>query len=934
MYLSCASNMHCKGCDTFVVLPTYTENRLVIFGKNSDRPCNEVQEVIYIPAADHGADAKLKCTYIEIDQVPHTFAVVLSKPAWMWGAEMGSNEHGVVIGNEAVFTKLNSSDDSVERLLGMDLLRLGLERSKTARESVDVISSLLEKYGQGGRCSDEMDMTYHNSFLMADRQEAWVLETAGRHWAAERVEGFRNISNNLTISTNIQLLSKDAKKTALDNGWWTEDVPFDFSAIFGKNGCDPQNFTVENMISILRNEESGICMGLGGSFVSTSSQVSILPSDSSLQCFHFFTGTPDPRSSGFKPFVFSDGCVGSPFTESPKFPDDKDPAKCIPRFKKTVDRRHTLYKAHQEIESSGSRKQKAVENLMEIEKNLLTDVMNALQSKEHITDAHLLYKEANCLFLSRLCTVMRSRVIITQLVRRKTGWGPNTYYKKGTTFVGVAPSPLKYYTIWQKKPEEPYGLQGSNHLLPEYGKVYSRLPIKVKFEKDKKYAWCSCGYSHSQPYCDGSHNRENTRLRPVRYISDKDEEVWLCNCKQTKNRPFCDGTHKSLPSIELGKQVTTSKPGIAYLDAGIFEQSDRAAMPLAKTRPPHHCLVLYELSVGTNSIRTFLYNVFKIVEVTTLTTVLLSSTLIFAVLMCFFGLRYLEKCPIRDEIPVYLVVGGSCLLLLVAMLFCSRLHLQKEADAEEQELQENNNACSRNDSAGENFRFTRLAARNTKLLLLVCYLFWFALGNYWVFSVYKPPFSQSERSPTPRRLCAQQVYLFALMQILLSYVVLGLLLLVLSLLNSLTKIRVAKRRLPSAYGPLGLIERFHALRQREGQTIQQYAQEVAELGCRACAVRQWNNVEPPTLAEAWKLAGQQGHPSGRRFPRVPTAAHGRHEAGEDRGGPAYPRLDWRDRQLCQERIRMLQLRQFGPPQTQLPPWKTTQPKIVKNHEPL
>ncbi|KRY86007.1 Secernin-3 [Trichinella pseudospiralis] len=782
IYLSCALNMHCKGCDTFVVLPAYTENGLVIFGKNSDRPRNEVQEVIYIPATDHGTDKKLKCTYIEIDQVPHTFAVVLSKPAWMWGAEMGSNEHGVVIGNEAVYTKLNSSDDSVERLLGMDLLRLGLERSKTARESVDVISSLLEKYGQGGRCSDEMDMTYHNSFLMADRQEAWVLETAGRHWAAERVEGFRNISNNLTISTNIQLLSKDAKKTALDNGWWTEDVPFDFSAIFGKNGCDPRQIAGHQLLLKKWN--------LHGT-----------RSDSSLQCFHFFTGTPDPRSSGFKPFVFSDGCVGSPFTESPKFPDDKDPAKCIPRFKKTVDRRHALYKAHQEIEGSESRKQKAVENLMEIEKNLLTDVMNALQSKEHITDAHLLYKEANCLFLSWWCTAMRSRVIITQLVRRKTGWGPNTYYKQGTTFVGVAPSPLKYYTIWKKKPEEPYGLQGSNHLLPEYGKVYSRLPVKVKFEKDKKYAWCSCGYSHSQPYCDGSHNRENTRLRPVRYISDKDEEVWLCNCKQTKNRPFCDGTHKSLPSIELGKQITTSQADQRLLNRHLLDKSELIpglptwmllvflpnkriiiAMPLAKARPSHHCLVLYELSVGTNSVRTFLYNVFKIVEVTTLTTVLLSSTLIFAVLMCFFGLRYLEKCPIRDEIPVYLIVSGSCLLLLVAMLFCSRLHLHKEADAEEQELQENN-ACNRNDSTGENFRFTRLAARNTKLLLLVCYLFWFALGNYWVFSVYKPPFSQSERSPTPRRLCAQQVYLFALMQILLSYVVFGLLLLVLSLLG-------------------------------------------------------------------------------------------------------------------------------------------------------
>lgn len=65
----------------------------------------------------------LQCTYIEIDQVPSTYAVVLSKPAWMWGAEIGANEKGVCIGNEAVWTKLNGEDDLVERLLGMDLLR-------------------------------------------------------------------------------------------------------------------------------------------------------------------------------------------------------------------------------------------------------------------------------------------------------------------------------------------------------------------------------------------------------------------------------------------------------------------------------------------------------------------------------------------------------------------------------------------------------------------------------------------------------------------------------------------------------------------------------------------------------------------------------------------------------------------------------------------
>ena len=70
-----------------------------------------------------GLKLHLQCTYIEIDQAPKTQAVILSKPAWMWGAEMGANEAGVCIGNEAVWTKLNGEDDFTERLLGMDLVR-------------------------------------------------------------------------------------------------------------------------------------------------------------------------------------------------------------------------------------------------------------------------------------------------------------------------------------------------------------------------------------------------------------------------------------------------------------------------------------------------------------------------------------------------------------------------------------------------------------------------------------------------------------------------------------------------------------------------------------------------------------------------------------------------------------------------------------------
>lgn len=68
--------------------------------------------------------------------------------------------------------------------------RLALERSSSAREAWHVITDLLERYGQGGSCrEDPTSFCYHNTFLLADRAEAWVLETAGRLWAVQRIQG-------------------------------------------------------------------------------------------------------------------------------------------------------------------------------------------------------------------------------------------------------------------------------------------------------------------------------------------------------------------------------------------------------------------------------------------------------------------------------------------------------------------------------------------------------------------------------------------------------------------------------------------------------------------------------------------------------------------------------------------------------------------------
>ncbi len=183
-------------CDTFVCLATADGS--VILGKNSDREPNEAQEIAMHEATQPPGDA-VRATYIEIPQVRHTHAVILSKPYWMWGAEMGVNEHGVSIGNEAVFTK--APREKQPGLLGMDLLRLGLERAETAEEAVGVITTLLARYGQGGEAGHTHHLVYDNSFIVADRSRALVRETVGRDWAVRAVARSASISNGLTIQT-------------------------------------------------------------------------------------------------------------------------------------------------------------------------------------------------------------------------------------------------------------------------------------------------------------------------------------------------------------------------------------------------------------------------------------------------------------------------------------------------------------------------------------------------------------------------------------------------------------------------------------------------------------------------------------------------------------------------------------------------------------
>ena len=71
-----------------------------------------------------------------------------------------------------------------------------------------------------------------------------------------------------------------------------------------------------------------------------------------------------------------------------------------------------------------------------------------------------------------------------------------------------------------------------------------KAPYPADVDAGRKYAWCSCGLSKKQPFCDGSHS--GTGLSPVIVTAEKSETLYFCGCKATKTPPFCDGTHNSL----------------------------------------------------------------------------------------------------------------------------------------------------------------------------------------------------------------------------------------------------------------------------------------------------------------------------------------------------------------------------------------------------
>ena len=301
-------------CDTLGMI----KNGKAYFAKNSDRSPNEIQILEYHPPRT-GLSGQVKVTYMSLPQASETHGVLLSRPAWMWGAEMGVNDCGLCIGNEAVFTLGKYGKTG---LTGMDMVRLALERCSTASEARDMLISLLAEYGQGGNCGFDHDFYYDNAFLIMDRKELFVLETAGKEWVWKAYDK-ASISNRLSIGTEGDAYSAGQAYDFFKKH--REPVYTTFSGSAHRRSqtqCSLQTAeTTADFMKALQTHDEGVtnpfaagsvssaCMHYGGMVGdhTTASMVADLNSPDPAggkRMLIWATGTSCPCVSLFKPWIF------------------------------------------------------------------------------------------------------------------------------------------------------------------------------------------------------------------------------------------------------------------------------------------------------------------------------------------------------------------------------------------------------------------------------------------------------------------------------------------------------------------------------------------------------------------------------------------------------------------------------------------------------
>ncbi|MCE5255459.1 MAG: carcinine hydrolase/isopenicillin-N N-acyltransferase family protein [Spirochaetaceae bacterium] len=315
--------LYCS-CDRTPASPGFADS---FFGKNSDRNPQEPQALCIVPRREASRESSIGGRLLPVEDAGLSFA--MSKPSWIWGGEMGINERGVAIGNEAVFSRSRPRKDGI---LGMDILRAALASSASAKAAVDFICSFVEKYEQGGNGAYKGSLIYNNSFLISDFSEAYLLETAGHRWAWRRLERRGAISNaycieddweGLDAQTRVEFEASGGKgsfKAHFESRFYLHFTKGEQRRALSLSLLDKfDSASIADFLDILRSHgpEDGqggrrahmenLCIHAGGWPATATTASFAVEYRNPESAIIWFTGTPYPCVSLYKPLLLADG---------------------------------------------------------------------------------------------------------------------------------------------------------------------------------------------------------------------------------------------------------------------------------------------------------------------------------------------------------------------------------------------------------------------------------------------------------------------------------------------------------------------------------------------------------------------------------------------------------------------------------------------------
>lgn len=234
-----------KKCTTVVFGKHATADGSVLMAHNEDGSENEenpCRHLVYHPRVTYPTRAELKLKAKTIAQVPVTYAYYSNDIYELDQGQVvdGINEHGVAVSTNTIYTR----EPLLEKggISWTENIRLVLERCKTAKEGVDLIAELQDKYG--GTFGIWGGMAY----IIADPNWAWAIECTPRHWAAKRCpdDGAFFYANEMLLKNDYEMASADLISYAVEKGWYDPSGgSFSFKGVYGEKLA--QEWNVERM---------------------------------------------------------------------------------------------------------------------------------------------------------------------------------------------------------------------------------------------------------------------------------------------------------------------------------------------------------------------------------------------------------------------------------------------------------------------------------------------------------------------------------------------------------------------------------------------------------------------------------------------------------------------------------------------------------------